>query len=176
VSRKSFLLRGLGEGKKLEIEGGEGSWRILEGTRSLKVQSLRLPDGRLSLLLEDGRQLSGRVLQKEAGVALVSTPRGAHRVSLVNPLQDRGSEGGTLSDTRGGNEEIRALMPGRVLEVAVGPGDRVEAGSLLLVLEAMKMQNEIRAETAGVIGQVKVAAGEAVEGGAPLLSIQSVSD
>lgn len=70
-------------------------------------------------------------------------------------------------------EEIRAQMPGRVVEVSVRPGDRVQPGSLLLVLEAMKMQNEIRAERSGVVGRVMVAAGEAVEGGAALLAIES---
>ena len=48
-------------------------------------------------------------------------------------------------------EEIRALMPGRVVEVAVAAGDRVEARSLLLVLEAMKMQNEIRTARGGLV-------------------------
>ncbi len=59
-------------------------------------------------------------------------------------------------------------MPGRVVEVAVAAGDRVEAGSLLLVLEAMKMQNEIRASRGGLVTRVVVEAGKAVEGGALL--------
>ena len=63
-------------------------------------------------------------------------------------------------------------MPGRVVEVRVQPGDRVEAGQPMIVLEAMKMQNEIQAERAGTVSRVFVTAGEAVEGGDPLVEVE----
>jgi biotin carboxyl carrier protein len=47
----------------------------------------------------------------------------------------------------------------------VAQGDHVEAGAILLVLEAMKMQNEIRASRPGAVDRVDVAAGQTVEGG-----------
>ena len=75
-----------------------------------------------------------------------------------------------------GEEEIRALMPGRVVEVAVAVGGRVEAKSLLLVLEAMKMQNEIRCARAGIVIRLAVEAGKAVEGGALLAVIRQDAD
>jgi biotin carboxyl carrier protein len=62
-------------------------------------------------------------------------------------------------------------MPGRIVEVRVAPGDRVEPGALLLVLEAMEMQNEIRARAGGAVIRVSVSPGEAVERGAPLLAL-----
>ena len=58
--------------------------------------------------------------------------------------------------------EIKAPMPGLVLDVFVKPGDTVESGGSLLVLEAMKMENEIKAASAGSIARVHVAAGDAV--------------
>jgi biotin carboxyl carrier protein len=64
-------------------------------------------------------------------------------------------------------------MHGRIVEVRVAAGDRVEEGALLLVLEAMKMQNEIRASRSGVIERVQAQPGQTVEGGAFLLSIRS---
>ena len=63
-------------------------------------------------------------------------------------------------------------MPGRVVEVAVAAGDRVEPRSLLLVLEAMKMQNEIRCARGGLVTRVAVEAGKAVEGGALLAVVR----
>jgi acetyl-CoA/propionyl-CoA carboxylase biotin carboxyl carrier protein len=72
-----------------------------------------------------------------------------------------------------GEEEVRALMPGRVLEVRVQEGDRVEPGQVLIVLEAMKMQNEIRVSSGGVVTRCAVSAGEAVEGRALLLVVRS---
>ena len=50
-------------------------------------------------------------------------------------------------------------------------GQQVEEGDLLIILEAMKMENEIIAEQDGVIGQLLVAEGDAVEIGQPLLTL-----
>ncbi|MEM9664080.1 MAG: biotin/lipoyl-containing protein [Bacteroidota bacterium] len=66
--------------------------------------------------------------------------------------------------------EVRAPMPGLVLRVPVEAGQAVEAGTSLLVLEAMKMENELRAEAAGTIEAVHVSAGEAVSKNALLIS------
>ena len=65
--------------------------------------------------------------------------------------------------------ELRAPMPGLVREVGVAPGDAVEVGQRLLVLEAMKMENELKAAHAGVVARVHVGPGEAVSKGALLV-------
>jgi biotin carboxyl carrier protein len=64
-----------------------------------------------------------------------------------------------------GPAEIRAIIPGRIASVRVAPGDAVEAGSTLLVVEAMKMQNELRAPRAGTIERVAVGEGQTIENG-----------
>jgi glutaconyl-CoA decarboxylase len=56
-------------------------------------------------------------------------------------------------------------MPGKVLSVNVKPGDKVEAGDVLLILEAMKMQNEIMAPEDGTVSDVRVSAGDTVATG-----------
>src|SRR5262245_37109509 len=63
---------------------------------------------------------------------------------------------------------VRAPMPGRIVEVAVSPGQAVASGSLLLVVEAMKMQNELLASGPGRVEAVLVRVGDAVERGAEL--------
>jgi biotin carboxyl carrier protein len=63
-------------------------------------------------------------------------------------------------------------MPGRVVKLLVGPGDAVEKGTGVVVVEAMKMENELVAPVPGVIERVFVGAGDAVERGAPLLEIR----
>ena len=68
--------------------------------------------------------------------------------------------GGAVRD---GRIDVRAVIPGRVLSVAVVAGDQVSAGDRLLVVEAMKMQNDVRAPRAGTIGRVAVAAGQTIE-------------
>ena len=61
---------------------------------------------------------------------------------------------------------------GRVIEVRVAAGDSVEAGTTMIVLEAMKMQNEIRAESSARVARVECAAGDPVEAGALLLRLE----
>jgi glutaconyl-CoA decarboxylase len=56
-------------------------------------------------------------------------------------------------------------MPGKVLKVAVSVGAAVNAGDLLLVLEAMKMENEIQAPSAGTVKEIKVSDGSPVNTG-----------
>jgi biotin carboxyl carrier protein len=63
-------------------------------------------------------------------------------------------------------------MPGRVVRLAVETGQKVEVGDVLLVLEAMKMENEIRAEAAGSVASVAVQAGASVAAGDTLLVIE----
>ena len=63
------------------------------------------------------------------------------------------------------------VVEGTVSRWLKQPGDRVEAGQPMIVLEAMKMQNEIQAERSGLVSRVFVTAGEAVEGGDPLVEV-----
>lgn len=67
---------------------------------------------------------------------------------------------------------LLAPMPGSILRVAVAAGDRVEAGQVLLWLEAMKMQHEVRAPTAGVVAELDVEPGRQVEVGAVLAVVR----
>ena len=62
-------------------------------------------------------------------------------------------------------------MPGTVLRVLVGPGDRVEARQPLIVLEAMKMETPLRAPYPGEVAAVHVSEGDTVEAGAVLLEL-----
>jgi pyruvate carboxylase subunit B len=63
-------------------------------------------------------------------------------------------------------------MPGKVVNVLVEPGDGVEIGEALVVVEAMKMENELLAKAAGTVRKVLVKPGDAVDRGQLLLSIE----
>ena len=66
---------------------------------------------------------------------------------------------------------ISAPLPGVVSDLRVSRGDSVDAGDVLLVLEAMKMENEIHAPSAGAVEEVYVGVGDQVGRGAPLMKV-----
>lgn len=70
-----------------------------------------------------------------------------------------------------GGEPVDSPMPGNILVVSVKPGEQVKAGQLLVVLEAMKMENEILAPHDGVIKDVLVNKGAVVATGDVLVTI-----
>lgn len=72
----------------------------------------------------------------------------------------------------GSRAEVRSPIQGTVLSVAVEPGARVEVGTLLCVIEAMKMENEITAPHSGVVRAVEIAPGQTVQPGALLVVIE----
>ena len=71
----------------------------------------------------------------------------------------------------GTGESVNAPMPGTILKVNVQQGQAVKAGTVLCVLEAMKMENEILAPKDGTVTQVLVSKGSTVDTGAALLVI-----
>ena len=72
----------------------------------------------------------------------------------------------------GDGEKITSPMPGTILSVNVAPGQSVKKGDVLMVLEAMKMENEIMCPRDGVVSSVQAAKGAVVESGTLLCVLQ----
>ena len=68
-------------------------------------------------------------------------------------------------------EVITSPMPGNILKINVTQGQKVNEGDVLIVLEAMKMENEISATKSGMVAQISVTKGAVVETGTPLVVI-----
>lgn len=78
-----------------------------------------------------------------------------------------------LGEDQLGGGEVRAPMPGLVLDVFVEEGETVEAEQGLLVLEAMKMENELTAPAGGVVRAIHATSGDAVDKEALLIEIEA---
>ncbi len=71
-----------------------------------------------------------------------------------------------------GSEIIKAPMPGTILDIKVQPGQMIKKGEIILILEAMKMENEVLSSAAGVVKQIVVAKNAIVSTGDALVVIQ----
>ncbi|MFI4920305.1 MAG: acetyl-CoA carboxylase biotin carboxylase subunit [Gammaproteobacteria bacterium] len=113
----------------------------------------------------DGKAHAAEVLSYGADVQ-VSLEAEAHNFSLTTPYSPKP---GRVAD-----EAAHPLspMPGRVVAVHVKPGDRVEPGQALMVLEGMKMEYTVKATVAGVIEKVLHSVGSMVDAEAPLVDIK----
>ena len=173
MERVVFVYRGKDGPEEIVVERRGSECSLTRGGKTERASLVKLPDGRLSLLFENGRQVSGRVSGAAFGTVMIASRGTSRLLEIAEPLRDRLTHAPEAGPADGQEEQIRALIPGRVVDVAVGVGDSVAPGGLLLVLEAMKMQNEIRSARGGTVVELCVARGRAVEGGALLATLKS---
>ncbi len=99
-------------------------------------------------------------------IAPAAAPHGAVRPPKA------AKPGGAAAAVPGGERAIRSPMPGKVLAVNVVPADAVDTDTVLLVLEAMKMENDILAPAEGTVKSVHVRPGETVNTGDVMMVIE----
>ena len=127
-----------------------------------------LPDGRIQIL--NGHQVyTAEVIASENPKSMIIRINGyTIPVSLKSPLDLRLEQMGMNS----GSSRVKHVvspMPGLITDVKVAVGDQVTAGTPLLVLEAMKMENLLQATGEAVVKQVLVKKGDRVEKGQTLV-------
>jgi 3-methylcrotonyl-CoA carboxylase alpha subunit len=116
-------------------------------------------------VVRSGHAVSGIELTVFAGSSADSL--GGARYTFAVPVPDFSGSG-----AGGGAARVSAPMPGKVIKLNVSAGDEVNAGDVLMILEAMKMEHAIEAPMDGVIGDVLFGEGDFVGDGAVLVSFQ----
>lgn len=146
-----------GEEREVTVERAPGRATVRAGERTVDLAITQIRAGEWSVLA-GSRHIPVRLHETPRGV-IVTTPAGAFPAELLDPrrLQSR-----SASASGGGANEITAPMPGKIVALSVAPGDSVEPGQSVAVVEAMKMQNDVRAGQSGTVAEVRVATGESV--------------
>jgi len=156
------LLNGARRSVELTRSAEEPSQLVatIDGQR-VEADAAKSSPGVYSILL-GGRSLEVRV-EALVGGMLVRTAGREYRVEIVDLRSWRRSRSGRID--LAGRQQIVAPMAGKVVRVLVAPGQQVETGEGLLVVEAMKMQNEIRSPKTGTVERLLAKEGQAVNSG-----------
>ena len=109
---------------------------------------------------------------QEYDVTVEEVHRAATPHAAVRPPKQTKTGGLAAGAVPGGERAIRSPMPGKVLAVNVAPADAVDTDTVLLVLEAMKMENDILAPAEGTVKSIHVRPGATVNTGDVMMVIE----
>jgi acetyl/propionyl-CoA carboxylase alpha subunit len=149
-----------GRATRIEIDNERFRYETLEGDFVITPSG----PGKFTVLLK-GR--SYRVVLGPRGEAVVNG-----RTMSIEVFDPRDLRVGIGARANHGRQEIVAPMPGKIIRVLVSPGETVEEGRGLVVVEAMKMQNEMKSPRAGRVVSIPVKENESVAAGAVLAVIE----
>jgi biotin carboxyl carrier protein len=156
----------------VEVEQKDGNWRITVDGEPVNVAATAIDEGTLSLLLDD-RSVSVHLDRQSSENGSSQWLLGLHGRQVSAEVRDRRRlRRGLHGVEQEGRVRLTAPMAGKVVKLLAAPGDAVEAGQGLLVLEAMKMQNEVRSPKSGTLISLAVSDNGAVATGQLLAEIE----
>jgi biotin carboxyl carrier protein len=149
-----------------------GRYRVQVGEQTLEVEAWAIEGG---VALRHGQQTRDVLVDPRPDRDVVAIDGQRVDVTLqsarVYQLQQALGVGAA-----GAGRELVSPMTGKVVLVAVAPGDTAEEGRTLVIVEAMKMENELRAAADVVVGEVHVAPGDLVNPGDVLVTFAAPDD
>lgn len=126
-------------------------------TLNKRIYEVEVENGE-AMLIDEYEAIAQAAAPAPAAVSVTAAPAAAPAPALA--------AGGLAA-----GEAVRSPMPGNILKVCVSQGQSVSEGDVVVVLEAMKMENEVVAAKSGTVVQVAVTKGQVVETGSPLVII-----
>ena len=165
-----WVIRSGEESRQVDVQRNGGAFSVELDGRRVEVELARL-DGAIASMRfpSDGRSYQITYQRGSHGSWRVDVGDQEFELEVLSPTEATES----VSAVRdGGPSRLTAPIPGKVVAVKVGPGDTVEPGQALVVLEAMKMENELAAEQPGCVAAVHAVVGATVEGGELLIELE----
>lgn len=144
-------------------------YRVLIDGEELVIDGRKL-SGHMYSLLVGNRSFTADVAVKD-DIYTVACEGKSFRLKLIDERR-AARPGEDAGESRKGDKEVRAFMPGKVVEVLVAVGDEVNKDQGVLIVEAMKMENEVRTSAAGKVKEIRVSPGQAVESGELLILLE----
>lgn len=166
------------KGKKYKVDVTEGrhNWKVslqLEGAEwthyDISKNDYKTAEEYISFLFQ-GKSYLIDVLGQDTEYT-VFTRNSFRTIKIFNDemlLHESLKKGGAS----GGDSQLKAGMPGKIIQIFVKVGEEVKAGKPLLIMEAMKMENEMRAATDVVIKEICAKQGDSIESGAILIKFE----
>ena len=131
------------------------------------IYNVTINDKVYEVEVEKGKANLIRTTAVQAAPAPAAAPVAAAPAAAPAPV----APAAPAASVQAGTTPVNSPMPGTILDVKVAVGQTVKEGDLVVILEAMKMENEIYAPGAGTVAQVLTSKGASVDTGAPLVTI-----
>ncbi|MFK8037568.1 MAG: biotin/lipoyl-containing protein [Crocinitomicaceae bacterium] len=120
----------------------------------------------------DGEVIEILEINYDLKIVKIRHNHSTHHIQFKNDLDLTLDKMGIKRTFEAVDTDIKAPMPGKVLDIMVTPGQSIEKGQPLLILEAMKMENVLKAEGQAIIKSINVGRQESVESGQLLIELE----
>ncbi len=159
----------IGESKfNLEVDGKN---HLKLGDQEVEYNFRHSTDPTLFSLILGDRSYELRIVPEEDhyvvlldGISLDVTVEDERTRMLAGVKRRMGADSGKIV--------LKAPMPGAIIDVLVKPGDKVESGQTLVILESMKMHNEFKAQRAATVSELRISTGDKVNQGETMIILE----
>jgi biotin carboxyl carrier protein len=157
-----YEIRIAGKTRTVELHRDANRWQIALDGAAIDADAIEIAPGIFSVLF-NGESHEVRIAPNPDGSLTIQDGPNEFKAEVADPRSWRGRKQGAAELE--GRQKIVAPMPGKVIRLLVKPGDKVEAGQGLLVVEAMKMQNEVKSPKTGTVEKLLAREGQPVNAG-----------
>jgi biotin carboxyl carrier protein len=148
--------------RTVELRRETDRWQVYLDGNPANADAIEIAPNTFSILL-NGQSHEIQITPQPDGALTLQTAHHEFTAEVADPRAWRGRRHGHVEAE--GRQQILAPMPGKVIRLLVKPGDKVQAGQGLLVVEAMKMQNEVKSPKTGTVERLQAEEGQPVNAG-----------